>query len=61
MKIEHMGHKPDRGRSMRRGGTMVGRPAHRGDQAAYSEARSDPTLVDMVLGPLLPEFHDFRD
>ena len=40
---------------------MVGRPAHRGDQAASSRARSGPTLVDVVLGPLLPEFLDFSD
>ena len=40
---------------------MVGRPDHRGDRAACFEAHLGPALVDVVLGPLLPEFHDFHD
>jgi hypothetical protein len=40
---------------------MMGRSAHVGGQAAYSRARSGPTLVCAVLGPLLPEFYDFHD
>ena len=40
---------------------MVGQPTHRGDRVAYFRARSGPSLVDTILGPLLPEFHDFYD
>ena len=40
---------------------MVGRPAHRGHRVAYSKACLGLTLVNVILGPLLPEFHDFRD
>ena len=40
---------------------MVGQPAHKGDRVAYSGARLGPSLVDVILGPLLPEFHDFYD
>ena len=35
--------------------------AHRGGQVAHSQAHSGLTLVDMVLGPLLSEFNDFRE
>ena len=61
MKIEHMGHKPDHGQSVRRGSAMVGHQGHRGDQVACSEARLGPTLVNVILGLLLPKFHDFHD
>ena len=61
MKIDHMGRKPDRGQTTRRGGTVVGRLARRGDEVAWPEAHLDPALVDVALGPLLLEFHDFRD
>jgi hypothetical protein len=61
VKIEHMGHKPDRGRSRWREGTVVGRPTQRGDRVAWLEAHSGLALVDVVLGPLLSEFHDFHD
>ena len=40
---------------------MMGQSAHRGDRAASPRARSGPSLVDVVLGPLLYEFHDFHD
>ena len=40
---------------------MVGRSAHRGDRVACSEACLGPTLVNVILGLLLHEFHDFRD
>ena len=54
-----MGRKPDHGRTVRRGGTVVGWLAHRGDGVAGPEAHLGLALVDVVLGPLLPEFHDF--
>ena len=40
---------------------MVGRPDHRGDRAACFEAHLGPALVDVVLGPLLPEFRDLHN
>ena len=39
----------------------MGWPAQRGDRVAWPKAQSGPTLVDVVLGPLLPEFSDFCD
>ena len=39
----------------------MGRPAHRDDWAACLRAHSGPSLVDVVFGPLLPEFSDFCD
>ena len=44
-----------------RGGAGLGRPAHVGGRAAHSRVRFGPTLVSMVFGPLLSEFHDFCD
>ena len=44
IKIECIGRKPDHGQSARRGGAVMGRPAHRGGQAAHSQARFGPTL-----------------
>ena len=55
-----MGHKPDRGQDTRQEATMVGWLAHRGDWVACPEVHSGPALVDVVLGPLLSKFHDFR-
>ena len=40
---------------------MMGLPAHVGGRVACPGAQSGPSLVDMVLGPLLPEFHDLCD
>ena len=40
---------------------VVGRLAHVGSWAAHSRARFGPTLVSVVFGPLLSEFHDFHD
>jgi hypothetical protein len=40
---------------------MVGEPAHVGGWVAHSRACLGPTLVSVVCGPLLPEFHDFHD
>ena len=59
--MEHMGRKPDHGRTVRRGGTVVGWLAHRGDGVAGPEAHLGLALVDVVLGLLLLEFCDFRD
>ena len=56
-----MGHKPDRGRSMRQGRAGLGWPAHVGGWATHSRAHFGPTLVSVVYGPLLSEFRDFRD
>ena len=61
IKTECIGLIPDRGRSTRQGGTVVGWAAHVGGWAARSQARLGPTLASTVLGPLLPEFHDLRD
>ena len=61
MKIEHIGLKLDHGRSVRRGGAGLGRPALVGGQAAHSWASFGPTLASIVLVPLLSDFHDFRD
>jgi len=61
VKIEHMGRKPDRGRSARRGGIVMGWLAQVGDQMAWSKAHLGLALVDMVLGLLLPKFRDFHD
>ena len=61
VKIYHTGRKPDREWSARRGGIVMGWSSHVGDRAAYPGARSGPTLLDMVLGPLVPELHDFHD
>ena len=56
-----MGHKPDHGQSTRRGKARLGWPANRDGQVAHSHAHSGPTLVSVVLVPLLSEFHDFCD
>ena len=56
-----MGSKTERGRNTKWEATMVGQPAQEGDQVACSGARSGLTLVNVVLGPLLPEFCDFCD
>ena len=40
---------------------MVDRSAHWGDWAAWPEDHLGPALVDVVLGPLLLEFHDFHN
>ena len=61
IKTECIGLIPDRGRSARCGGTMVGCPAHVGGQVARSRACLGPTLVSTVLSPLLSEFRDFRN
>ena len=61
IKIECIRLIPDRGRSARRGGIVVGRAAHIGGRAACSRAHLGPTLAGVVLGTLLFEFHDFHD
>ena len=40
---------------------MVGWATHVGGRAARSQAHLGPTLVSVVLGPLLPEFCDLHD
>jgi len=54
IKTECIGLIPDRGRSTRQGGTVMGR-------AACSWAHLGPTLASAVLGPLLSDFRDFHD
>ena len=46
---------------MRQGEAGLGWLAHEGGRVTHSRARSGPTLVSVVFGPLLPEFHDFHD